>query len=89
MASPLCSGSSVINRYAWLPDDRVRNPSVWVPLSQAAFGAGPCEHVLKRFPFRLIAYSSDVNGVFRRDVNRHSGDVNKVGSQRRWDCNHA
>jgi hypothetical protein len=34
-------------------------------------------------------YSDDVNQVFRRDVNRHSGDVNKVGAQRRWGCNHA
>jgi hypothetical protein len=25
------------------------------------------------------AYSGDVNGRFQRDVNRHSGDVNKVG----------
>jgi hypothetical protein len=36
-----------------------------------------------------IAYSGDVNGRFQRDVNRHSGDVNKVGAQRRWDDNHA
>jgi hypothetical protein len=34
-------------------------------------------------------YSGDVNGAFRRDVNGRSGDVNKVGAQRRWDCNHA
>jgi hypothetical protein len=37
----------------------------------------------------LIAYSGDVNDRFQRDVNRHSGDVNKVGAQRRWDYNHA
>ncbi len=35
------------------------------------------------------AYSDDVNGGFQRDVNGHSGDVNKVGAQRRWDYNHA
>jgi hypothetical protein len=35
------------------------------------------------------AYSGDVNGRFQRDVNRHSGDVNKVGAQRRWDDNDA
>ena len=35
------------------------------------------------------AYSDDVYRLFRRDVNRHSGDVNKVGAQRRWDCNDA
>src|SRR3984893_16969841 len=33
--------------------------------------------------FRLTAYSGDVNGAFRRDVNSRSGDVNKVGAQRR------
>jgi len=38
---------------------------------------------------RLIAYSGDVNGRFQRDVNGHSGHVNKVGAQRRWDYNHA
>ena len=37
----------------------------------------------------LGAYSDDVNGRFQRDVNGHSGDVNKVGAQRRWDYNHA
>ncbi len=37
----------------------------------------------------LNAYSDDVNGGFQRDVNGHSGDVNKVGAQRRWDYNHA
>jgi len=36
-----------------------------------------------------VAYSDDVNGRFQRDVNGHSGDVNKVGAQRRWDYNHA
>jgi len=35
------------------------------------------------------AYSDDVNGRFQRDVNGHSGHVNKVGAQRRWDYNHA
>jgi hypothetical protein len=30
-----------------------------------------------------------VIGTFRRDVNSHSDDVNKVGAQRRWGCNHA
>ena len=35
------------------------------------------------------AYSGDVIGTFRRDVNSHSDDVNKVGAQRRWGCNHA
>jgi len=35
------------------------------------------------------AYSNDVNGRFQRDVDKHSGDVDKVGAQRRWDCNHA
>jgi hypothetical protein len=35
------------------------------------------------------AYSGDVNGRFQRDVNGHSGHVNKVGAQRRWDYNHA
>jgi hypothetical protein len=29
---------------------------------------------------KLVAYSSDVNGVFQRDVNGRSGDVNKVRS---------
>ena len=28
----------------------------------------------------MLAYSGDVNRLFRRDVNRHSGDVNKVGA---------
>jgi hypothetical protein len=37
----------------------------------------------------LSAYSDDVNGRFQRDVNGHSGHVNKVGAQRRWDYNHA
>jgi hypothetical protein len=32
------------------------------------------------------AYSDDVISTFRRDVNRHSDDVNKVGAQRRWGC---
>ena len=35
------------------------------------------------------AYSDDVDGRFQRDVNGHSGHVNKVGAQRRWDYNHA
>jgi len=35
------------------------------------------------------AYSDDVNAGFRRDVNKRSGDVNKVGAQRRWNRNHA
>ena len=35
------------------------------------------------------AYSDDVNGGFQRDVNKRSGDVNKVGAQRRWNGNHA
>jgi hypothetical protein len=35
------------------------------------------------------AYSGDVNGRFQRDVNGHSGHVNKGGAQRRWDYNHA
>ena len=35
------------------------------------------------------AYSGDVISTFRRDVNSHSDDVNKVGAQRRWGCNHA
>ena len=38
---------------------------------------------------RQDAYSDDVNGRFQRDVNGHSGHVNKVGAQRRWDYNHA
>jgi hypothetical protein len=29
------------------------------------------------------AYSGDVISTFRRDVNSHSDDVNKVGAQRR------
>lgn len=37
----------------------------------------------------LTAYSDDVDGRFQRDVNGHSGHVNKVGAQRRWDYNHA
>jgi hypothetical protein len=37
----------------------------------------------------LAAYSDDVDGRFQRDVNGHSGHVNKVGAQRRWDYNHA
>jgi len=37
----------------------------------------------------LNAYSDDVDGRFQRDVNGHSGHVNKVGAQRRWDYNHA
>ncbi|MGB7853653.1 MAG: hypothetical protein WCF73_22495, partial [Candidatus Sulfotelmatobacter sp.] len=37
----------------------------------------------------IAAYSDDVNGRFQRDVNGHSGHVNKVGAQRRWDYNHA
>jgi hypothetical protein len=28
----------------------------------------------------LPGYSGDVNGLFRRDVNGHSGHVNKVGA---------
>jgi hypothetical protein len=35
------------------------------------------------------AYSDDVDGRFQRGVNGHSGHVNKVGAQRRWDYNHA
>src|SRR6516165_4903495 len=31
----------------------------------------------------LGAYSGDVISTFRRDVNSHSDDVNKVGAQRR------
>jgi hypothetical protein len=31
------------------------------------------------------AYSGDVTGRFQRDVHGHSGQVNKVGAQRRWD----
>ena len=31
-----------------------------------------------------VAYSGDVNGGFQRDVDSRSGDVNKVGAQRRW-----
>ena len=46
--------------------------------SQGWFAAGP-----------EVAYSGDVNGVFQRDVNSRSGDVNKVGAKLRWDCNHA
>jgi hypothetical protein len=38
---------------------------------------------------KLGGYSSDVNGLFQRDVNERSGDVNKVGAKRRWSCNHA
>jgi hypothetical protein len=37
----------------------------------------------------VAAYSDDVDGRFQRDVNGHSGHVNKVGAQRRWDYNHA
>jgi hypothetical protein len=37
----------------------------------------------------IIEYSDDVDGRFQRDVNGHSGHVNKVGAQRRWDYNHA
>jgi nicotinamidase-related amidase len=36
-----------------------------------------------------VAYSDDVDGRFQRGVNGHSGHVNKVGAQRRWDYNHA
>jgi hypothetical protein len=36
-----------------------------------------------------FAYSGDVSGGFQRDVHSHSGDVNKVGAQRRWDYDHA
>ena len=39
--------------------------------------------------FKPSAYSDDVDGRFQRDVNGHSGHVNKVGAQRRWDYNHA
>jgi hypothetical protein len=39
--------------------------------------------------FPSFVYSGDVNGRFQRDVNGHSGHVNKVGAQRRWDYNHA
>jgi hypothetical protein len=47
-----------------------------------------CEMVIG--PIRsIIAYSDDVDGRFQRDVNGHSGHVNKVGAQRRWDYNHA
>src|SRR6516165_4790017 len=45
-----------------------------------------------RFPTltgTMGAYSGDVISTFRRDVNSHSDDVNKVGAQRRWGCNHA
>jgi hypothetical protein len=37
----------------------------------------------------LNAYSGDVTGRFQRDVNGHSGDVNKVGSAATLDCNNA
>ena len=30
----------------------------------------------------VVAYSDDVNDGFQRDVNKRSGDVNKVGAQR-------
>ncbi|HTC47681.1 MAG TPA: PspC domain-containing protein [Candidatus Aquilonibacter sp.] len=46
--------------------------------------------VMPEEPLLLAAaYSGDVNGGFQRDVNGHSGHVNKVGAQRRWDYNHA
>ncbi len=35
--------------------------------------------------WRMLAYSGDVKSRFQRDENGHSGDVNKVGAQRRWD----
>ena len=35
------------------------------------------------------AYSDDVDGRFQSDVDGHSGHVDKVGAQRRWDDNHA
>jgi hypothetical protein len=38
---------------------------------------------------RKDAYSDDVDGRFQRDVDGHSGHVDKVGAQRRWDDNHA
>jgi hypothetical protein len=34
-----------------------------------------------RLPYS--AYSGDVSGGFQRDVDSRSGDVNKVGAQRR------
>jgi hypothetical protein len=37
----------------------------------------------------LLAYSDDVDGRFQRDVNGHSGHVNKVGAQRRIASNDA
>jgi hypothetical protein len=40
-------------------------------------------------PLKPRAYSDDVDGRFQRDVDGHSGHVNKVGAQRRWDYNHA
>ena len=35
------------------------------------------------------SYSDDADGRFQRDVNGHSGHVDKAGAQRRWDYNHA
>ena len=50
---------------------------------------GRLKRVRKLLIFYAAGYSGDVNGGFQRDVDRRSGDVNKVGAQRRWDCNHA
>jgi hypothetical protein len=46
-------------------------------------------HAAEELDCSRAAYSGDVDGRFQRDVDRHSGDVNKVGAQRRWDDNHA
>jgi len=60
------------------------------PVNYAIHRSGAIRHASGPLDDKLLgAYSDDVNRVFRRDVNRHSGDVNKVGAQRRWDCNHA
>jgi hypothetical protein len=45
--------------------------------------------ILAHYTLVIVEDSDDVNRVFRSDVNRRSGDVNKVGAQRRWDGNHA
>jgi hypothetical protein len=75
MACSRCSFSSISRRL----------PALLEPLS---IGRLSIRLISSIRAFFLIDYSGDVNGLFRRDVNGHSGHVNKVGAQRRWDCNH-
>ena len=54
----------------------------------AVFSGGGL-HQLTRRPSYTLFPNPSLNGCEYGDVNRHSGDVNKVGAQRRWYLNDA